>query len=246
MAQEPNRNRKPQPFSDLIFFSLLLEKKARKITQKTRILILHRGPCDRKNSIPIENFNPGSKFSIPIEAFNLDRKFQSPSFHLRGPRSVQRWARSKISIHDRSLEIFNPEGRDRIFSIPGPSGQGSYQNQTLVTLAYTNKCITRTHTWGFQPSIPVFYCQILIGTLIVMRNPECTEQFSCALQMPVNLRKSVVSCALKIGNENSARSFSDRVVDVRAFGSWMSAPKCLFFQDSDRLDRSFGPGYPRG
>ena len=83
-----------------------------------------RGPCDRKNSIPIENFNPGSKFSIPIEIFNLDRKFQSLSFHLRGPRSVQRRARSKISIHDRSLEIFNPEGRDRIFSIPpGPLGK---------------------------------------------------------------------------------------------------------------------------
>ena len=81
-----------------------------------------RGPCDRKISIPIENFNPGSKFSIPIENFNLDRKFQSPSFHLRGSRGVQRRARSKISIHDRSLEIFNPEGRDRIFSIPGPSG----------------------------------------------------------------------------------------------------------------------------
>ena len=39
-----------------------------------------------------------------------------------------------------------------------------------------------------------------------------------------------------LGNENSARTFSDRsfwkplrVVDVRAFGSWMSAPKCLFF-----------------
>ena len=39
----------------------------------------------------------------------------------------------------------------------------------------------------------------------------------------------------QIGNENSAQSFSDRsfwkslrVVDVRAFGSWMSAPKCLF------------------
>ena len=39
-----------------------------------------------------------------------------------------------------------------------------------------------------------------------------------------------------VGNENSAQSFSDRsfwkslrVVDVRAFGSWISAPKCLFF-----------------
>ena len=34
---------------------------------------------------------------------------------------LQRRARSKISIHDRSLEIFNPEGCDRICSIPGPS-----------------------------------------------------------------------------------------------------------------------------
>ena len=81
---------------------------------------LPRGPCDRKNSIPIENFNPGSKFSI------LDRKFQSrsknsiPELLLRGTPGVQRRARSKISIHDRSLELFNPEGRDRIFSIPGP------------------------------------------------------------------------------------------------------------------------------
>ena len=56
----------------------------------------------------------------------------------------------------------------------------------------------------------------------------------------------------KLGNENSAQSFSDRsfwkslgVVDVRAFGSWMSAPKCLFFQYFEGPDRSFGPGYPR-
>ena len=52
---------------------------------------------------------------------------------------------------------------------------------------------------------------------------------------------------LKIGNENSAQNFSDqsfwkslRVVDVRAFGSWMSAAKCLFFQDLEGPDRSFG------
>ena len=54
----------------------------------------------------------------------------------------------------------------------------------------------------------------------------------------------------RVGNENSARSFSDfwkslRVVDVRAFGSWMSAPICLFFENFHRPDRSFGPGYPR-
>ena len=55
-----------------------------------------------------------------------------------------------------------------------------------------------------------------------------------------------------LGNENSAQSFSDRsfckslgVVDVRAFGSWMSAPKCLFFQHFECPDRSFGPGCPR-
>ena len=51
---------------------------------------------------------------------------------------------------------------------------------------------------------------------------------------------------LKLGNENSAQSVlkSLRVVDVCAFGSWMSAPKCLFFQDFDCPDRSFGPGHP--
>ena len=55
-----------------------------------------------------------------------------------------------------------------------------------------------------------------------------------------------------LGNENSAQSFSNRsfwkslrVVDVRAFESWMSTPKCLFFQDFDCPDRSFWPGYPR-
>ena len=55
-----------------------------------------------------------------------------------------------------------------------------------------------------------------------------------------------------LANEDSAQSFSDRtfwkslgVMDVRAFGSWMSAPKCLFSQDFDRPDRSFGSGYPR-
>ena len=56
---------------------------------------------------------------------------------------------------------------------------------------------------------------------------------------------------------NSARSFSDRsfqnppgVMDVRAFGSRMSAPKCLFFQDFEGLTEVFAPGrppgYPRG
>ena len=41
-----------------------------------------------------------------------------------------------------------------------------------------------------------------------------------------------------------------RVMDVRAFGSWTSAPKCLFFQDFEGLTEVFAPGrppgYPRG
>ena len=55
-----------------------------------------------------------------------------------------------------------------------------------------------------------------------------------------------------LGNENSAQSFSDRsfwkslrVVDVRAFGSWTSTPKPLFFQDFVCPARSFRPGHPR-
>ena len=39
-------------------------------------------------------------------------------------------------------------------------------------------------------------------------------------------------------------------MDVRAFGSWTSAPKCLFFQDFEGLTEVFAPGrppgYPRG
>ena len=40
------------------------------------------------------------------------------------------------------------------------------------------------------------------------------------------------------------------VMDVSAFGSWKSAPKCLFFQDYEGLTEIFAPGrppgYPRG
>ena len=60
-------------------------------------------------------------------------------------------------------------------------------------------------------------------------------------------------CKLRSSRERKfSPKFSDwsfwkslMVVDVRAFGSWMSAPKCLFSQDFERPDRSFGPGYPR-
>ena len=51
----------------------------------------------------------------------------------------------------------------------------------------------------------------------------------------------------KFSPKFSDRSFWKplRAVNVRAFGSWMSAPRCLFFQDFDHPDRSLGPGYPR-
>ena len=39
-------------------------------------------------------------------------------------------------------------------------------------------------------------------------------------------------------------------MDIRAFGSWMSAPKCWFSQDFEGLTEVFAPGrplgYPRG
>ena len=35
-------------------------------------------------------------------------------------------------------------------------------------------------------------------------------------------------------------------MDVRAFGSWTSAPKSLFFQDFEGLTEVFAPGRPQG
>ena len=62
---------------------------------------------------------------------------------------------------------------------------------------------------------------------------------------------TVVSSTVLISNIQP-KAFSDRslwkslrVVDVRALGSWISAPKCLLFQDFERPDRSYRPGHPR-
>ena len=43
----------------------------------------------------------------------------------------------------------------------------------------------------------------------------------------------------------SDRNFLEtpRFVDIRTFGSWMSAPTCLFFQGFEGSDESFDPGY---
>ena len=91
------------------------------VSQGCRSYTNPKRPCGRKNSIPIKNFNPGLKISVSIEIFNLDRKFQSRGVSIHGALLVsQRRARLKISIHDRSLEIFNPEGGDRTFSSARP------------------------------------------------------------------------------------------------------------------------------
>ena len=96
----------------------------------------------------IEKINPDRKFRSWLEIsnfdrnFNLDQKLQSRCFYLRGPLGVQRSARSKISVHDRSLEIFNPEGRDQIFCNPSPKDPAilkilrSYKFTTVVAKKY--------------------------------------------------------------------------------------------------------------
>ena len=66
-----------------------------------------------------------------------------------------------------------PQELFRTFRVPHYN-QGSYQNLMLVTPAHTQMHIT--HTIGNFGLPSLRYCQILIGTLIVMQNPECTEQ----------------------------------------------------------------------
>ena len=79
-------------------------------------------PTPPQRALRSKKFNPDRKFQSWLEIFNLDRKFQSQYFCSRGASGVQKSARSKNSIHDRSLAIFNPEGCDRIFQSPGPLG----------------------------------------------------------------------------------------------------------------------------
>ena len=71
---------------------------------KYRHGLLPRGPCDRKNSIPIENFNPGSKISIPARNFQSRSKF-SISIENFNPR---------VSIYG-ALDVVYTEGLDRKF-----------------------------------------------------------------------------------------------------------------------------------
>ena len=85
---------------------------------------LPRGPCDRKNSIPIENFNPGIEFSISIENFNLDGQFQSRGVSVYGPSWCYREGldRKFQSTIDRS-KFSIPKAAIELFQSPGPVGQ---------------------------------------------------------------------------------------------------------------------------
>ena len=81
-----------------------------------------RNPLEKIIRNPVETAPRNCRFlslvvveralTIPIKDLNLDRKFQSGCFYLRGAPNVQDRARSKTSIHDRLLAVFNlnPKG----------------------------------------------------------------------------------------------------------------------------------------
>ena len=114
-----------------------------------------RGPCDRKNSIPIENFNPGLNFqsrsniSISIDNFN-------PGVSICG---------ALLCTEKGLIENFNPRSIARnfqsrrprsIFFNPRPSGLFSKSLQAyLGDCSYSFKGsfeligITVTVSWGF-------------------------------------------------------------------------------------------------
>ena len=90
--------------------------------------------------------------------------------------------------------------------------------------------------------------EILLSWRFPQKQKQRFGRLSCPPRNPPPQNAKI----LFLGNENSAQSFSDRsfwkslrLMDVRAFGSWMSAPRCFFFRDFERPDRSFGQGYPR-
>ena len=99
-------------------------------------------------------------------------------------------------------------------------------------------------------SLPCLAPTYILSTLCIYISYGLVQSVCLhTLADPLLLR---VSAPLQLGSTDSTWSFyalggmkSLRVVDVRAFGSWISAPKCLFFQDLERPDRSFGSGYPR-
>ena len=102
-----------------------------------------RGPCDRKNSIPIENFNLGLKFSVSIENFTLDRKFQSRGVSIYGALLVYREGldRKFQSTIDRS-KFSIPKAAIEFFQSPGPlSGKSKWGLKALGGLRHLSTIV---------------------------------------------------------------------------------------------------------
>ena len=107
-----------------------------------------------------------AEFQSRLENFNLDRRFQSRSkfsiprcFYSRGPPGVTEKG-SIENFNPRSIarNFSIPEGRDRIFSIPGPSGFGApwpkvchpfflVVPSNLLTLALPFQEAAKDHFW---------------------------------------------------------------------------------------------------
>ena len=125
--------------------------------------------------------------------------------------------------------------------------------------------LNRMHRWKISPNFSCIKFFFFLGSpgpnwdtlafpcLKQQKKAPCikflsrTSQSQCQGYPDVWVLMSQEYRERKFSPKISDRSFWKplRVVDVRAFGSWMSAPKCLLFQDFQRPDRSFGPGCPR-
>ena len=78
-----------------------------------------------KNSL----FRPG--FFGPRNPLFQEMGIRGPVWGRENPK-----ARSKISIRNRSLETFNPEGRDQCFPIRGPCGLQCHSELGIVPQAW--------------------------------------------------------------------------------------------------------------
>ena len=92
-----------------------------------------------------KNFNPDRKFESWLE--NVQSQSIFAVFLCTGPSWCYREGLDrKISIHDRSLEIFNPaEGRDQFFLIFGPSWKGVTEGGGGIPICLPVHSLT-THT----------------------------------------------------------------------------------------------------
>ena len=86
---------------------------------------------------------------------------------------------------------------------------------------------------------------------VLQQQAEIGESPNKGILNPPQILSNLLKEVLSIGNGKSARRFSAQsflhplgVMDVRAFGSWMSTPICFFFQGFEGLPKVFDPGHP--